>query len=477
MTRDIYVIFWFDTEDFVTPEADDAAKRLAEILTENDVRGVFKLVGEKLRVMERRGRRDAIAALAKHEIGYHSDYHSVHPVISEYLQDLDWDDGVREFEIRERKGMDDIRRVFGVNPPCYGQPGGAWAPQVYGAMLDWGIPVYLDETSFIGLNERPFWYCGILNVLNLGRNVVGVNFELGTPGFIEEARDRFREICERLKAEGGGVISVFNHPCTLVTEEFWDGVNFGKGRSPSGVPIEPRAKPRDWIEAGYRDFSEFVRYVVAYSGVKVITASEALGIYRDRSEGKLLKGEEVLKVLASLRGKITFYEGEGITLSPAEIFWLVISCLSRYVAESHIPSEGVRVKNILGPTGEFHPDFRPGDLSWADFAGSCIDAAKLIDVNGRIPSKIDVGDITLGPASYLATAIEALRLIAEGRQPPQTISVQEGALDTAQYVNEEGARDAWRWAIFPEGFSAPKLVSIAKLQAWSLKPALPLGDR
>jgi hypothetical protein len=33
------------------PKADDAAKRLAEILEENGVRGVFKLVGEKLRVM------------------------------------------------------------------------------------------------------------------------------------------------------------------------------------------------------------------------------------------------------------------------------------------------------------------------------------------------------------------------------------------------------------------------------------------
>ena len=29
----VYVTFWFDTEDFILPQADDAAKRLAEMFT------------------------------------------------------------------------------------------------------------------------------------------------------------------------------------------------------------------------------------------------------------------------------------------------------------------------------------------------------------------------------------------------------------------------------------------------------------
>jgi len=52
----IYVLFWFDVEDYVTPEADDALKRLIETFDAQGVRATWKLVGEKLQVLERRGR-------------------------------------------------------------------------------------------------------------------------------------------------------------------------------------------------------------------------------------------------------------------------------------------------------------------------------------------------------------------------------------------------------------------------------------
>src|SRR4030042_1188091 len=68
----VYVILWFDTEDYILPQSDDAAKRLAVFLTQQGIRATFKVVGEKARVLERRGRRDVIGALAQHEIGYHS---------------------------------------------------------------------------------------------------------------------------------------------------------------------------------------------------------------------------------------------------------------------------------------------------------------------------------------------------------------------------------------------------------------------
>jgi len=71
----IDVILWFDTEDYLLPASDDAAKRVADILTERNIRATFKVVGEKARTLERRGRHDVIAALRKHDIGFHSDFH------------------------------------------------------------------------------------------------------------------------------------------------------------------------------------------------------------------------------------------------------------------------------------------------------------------------------------------------------------------------------------------------------------------
>jgi len=475
MEQGIYVVFWFDTEDYVTPEADDAAKRLAEILEEKGARGVFKIVGEKLRAIERRGRQDVISALAKHEIGYHGEYHSMHPVISEYLKDLSWDDGVKEFERREQRGLDDIRRIFHINPSCYGQPGGAWAPQSYGALLEWEIPVYLDETAFIGLDERPFWYCGILNVLNLGRNVISVNFELGTPGFLEGVCKGFKDVCERLKSEGGGVISIFNHPCTLVTEEFWDGVNFSNGKNPTGGLLKPRMKSNDAIEAGYRDFSDFVHYVVSFPGVKVITARDALDIYPDLSNGKIFSKEEVLDIFASTHEGMAFYRGGEITLSPAEIFWLAVSCLRGFIIESRMPDE-VRARRVLGPTEEFSHGGRSELIHWKDFAESCVKVARYIEDDGRVPSRIEVGKLTIGPAAYLKTIIGAISHVTLEGNTPSTLVVQDGTLESVEYISEEGAQDAWKWIIFPDGFTAPRLIGIARLQAWTLKPAIPRGS-
>src|SRR6185436_3243969 len=93
----VYVALWFDTEDFLLPADDDASKRLAELLTERNIRATFNVVGEKARVLEKRGRRDVIDSLKKHDIGYHSNLHSVHPTPAEYLADCDLLDGIDEF--------------------------------------------------------------------------------------------------------------------------------------------------------------------------------------------------------------------------------------------------------------------------------------------------------------------------------------------------------------------------------------------
>ena len=80
-----------------------------------------------------------------------------------------WDDGVAEFDRRERPGFDDVKRIFGTTPTCYGQPGSSWAPQSNAALRRMGIPMYLDEGLHVGIGEQPFWYGGLLYVFNMGR--------------------------------------------------------------------------------------------------------------------------------------------------------------------------------------------------------------------------------------------------------------------------------------------------------------------
>src|SRR5262245_57434411 len=160
----VYVTLWFDTEDYVLPQSDDAAKRVAETLSRLGIRATFKIVGEKARTLEQRGRRDVIAALKKHEIGYHSNTHSQQPTIAVYLQHTGWEDGAAEFFRREVQGVRDIERIFGVTPGCYGQPGAAWASQTYPALKRMGIGMYLDEGAHVGIDDQPFYYGGVTDV-------------------------------------------------------------------------------------------------------------------------------------------------------------------------------------------------------------------------------------------------------------------------------------------------------------------------
>ena len=136
-TPPVHVVLWFDAEDYILPEDDDATKRLAEMLTRLGVKATFKVVGEKARVLEQRGRTDVIAALKRHEIGYHSNTHSQQPTIAVYLQHAGWDDGRAEFERREGQGSRDVARIFGTTPVAYGQPGSALgAAELSGAARD-----------------------------------------------------------------------------------------------------------------------------------------------------------------------------------------------------------------------------------------------------------------------------------------------------------------------------------------------------
>ena len=49
----VYVILWFDTEDYILPADDNAALHLADFLTREDIRATFKVVGEKAGELER----------------------------------------------------------------------------------------------------------------------------------------------------------------------------------------------------------------------------------------------------------------------------------------------------------------------------------------------------------------------------------------------------------------------------------------
>jgi len=273
----VYVVLWFDTEDYIEPAADDAALRIANDLTAEGVRATFKVVGEKARVLEKRGRRDVIQALSKHAIGYHSNWHSVHPAPAEYLVRLGYVEGAEEFERRERSGVADVKRIFGSQPVCYGQPGSSWGPQTNLALRNLGIPVYLDEGEQVGINEQPFWYGSLLHVFHMGTNQFRAQLNVGVED--SAAYKRFDEAVTRLASAGGGVISIYYHPTEFVTTEFWDAVNFSRGANPDPEKwVKPRRRTAEDSERCYGVLRRFVQHMKAQPGVRFVNARDLLGL-------------------------------------------------------------------------------------------------------------------------------------------------------------------------------------------------------
>ena len=469
----VYVLLWFDTEDYLLPASDDAALKVADFLSKEGVKATFKLVGEKARTLERRKRADVIAALKKHEIGYHSNWHSVQPSPAMYLSDLGWDDGVAEFDRRERPGYDDVQRLFGAAPSCYGQPGSSWGSQVYGAMRRWGMEVYLDAGSHVNLDDRPCYYCGVFNLYKLAHTL---RTNLGGEKDLKPAEERFLAARKQLLAEGGGVVSIYYHPCEFVHKEFWDGVNFRNGANPPRDQWKlPPAKTEEESKVAYQTFESYVRFIKRFPEVQFITATEAAKLYHDKARGRRFMPAELKAVAAAVREDVTFQKHDGYALSAAEVFAL----LNEYVAERAAgrKPEAVALKAApYGPSNAVPKLAESMTTDWSQLGRTAADVADFVRQQGRVPTSVWLGGARVPPEAYLGALARVTTDLADGKEAPAKVEVKPARLAAAKYVADDGP-NLWGWVIFSRGFRAPALMELAKRQAWTLKPALLDGTR
>lgn len=464
----VYVILWFDTEDYLLPASDDAALRLADWLHREGIRATFKVVGEKARTLERRGRFDVIEALKKHEIGYHTNYHSVQPTPALYLANLGWDEGVAEFDRRERQGIEDIKRIFGVMPTCYGQPGSSWAPQTFGALRNWNMRIYLDAGSHVRLEDKPHYYCGVLTFYRLAHTI---RTALKGEADLRSTEDRFLKAREQLLAEGGGVVSIYYHPCEFVHREFWDGVNFRLGANPPRSQWKlPPAKTPEESEAAYANFEGYIRFIKRFPEVQFITASEAAALYADGTRGRVFGQEELLRIAQAVRPEVTFQRHGSWTLAPSEVFWL----LCQYLAGPHPPEARIQIRLPDTPFGPSDPGPKldqPCVVDADQFLRTVEDVAEYLRVHGRIPSAVWLGSKAVPPECFLQALAVASCARLSGQPMPDPITVPLARLAAADCVADDDPK-LWSWVIFPPNHRAPAMMALAKRQAWTIKPAV-----
>jgi hypothetical protein len=326
------------------------------------------------------------------------------------------------------------------------------------------------------LKGKPFWYAGALTVYDMGEN--WTRMELHDPQAVGPATQKVSAIAERLRAEGGGLISIFYHPCEWVHREFWDGVNFRRGANP---PREhwrppPQLSPEE-TEAAFQRFGEYVDHIRAITGVRFVTASDLPGIYPDpvRTGGTSRRDlRELARRLLGGEAGVDYQVIGGRAYAPADQFELLTLALAQMI-------DGKTLLWPLSSRGLLGPDRPPPGahevtgVSWPAFRDAILDVREFIRVQQRVPARVFLGADAVPPLDFLRAMAWAFDYegLHGGLPRSETVPLnQVRELLTARHIAPDTPGLFGGWIIHKEGFRAPKILEVARLQAWTLKPAL-----
>ncbi len=452
-----------DTEDFLTPESDPALEAVLDALERHGGTATFPLVAEKLRSWERRGRRHLIGRLARHAVGYHSATHSLHPTIAEELAPLDWPAGQAAFAAREAEGFAEVEAAFG-RPACWTQPGGNWTAAALPVLRGWGVRMEFSESwnSYLDFGGRPCHYAGILHWSPPVR--APKPFLSALPGCLADALGQVRSALETLPSDAAP-LCVVAHPTELCTTAFWDAVNFAHGRMPAAGEWRPApVRPAGEITAAAGALDEFV-HELRSMGLAFVTATDLVGRFPDRAQGVRLSGEQVRALAPCLVDQAGWAVWGNIALSAAEALGVVCRALA-------FPALGtIVVCHVDGPADPPPETPATGPVSRSAVVQAAAWCADFLDHHGRVPAAVPLGPAFAAPADFLSAAARALL------EPAGASVVLSPRTVAGEAYVKEPARLHWDWPVFPKDFAPTGLWRQARLQAWTLKPALPEGAR
>lgn len=452
----MYATLFFDIEDFITPESDDIALELAGILKEEGLRGSFFVVGEKARVLKKRGRTDVIEALIEHCVGYHSNYHSIHPTTAEYLEDKGWEDGIEEVKRREASGVDAVRQIFGVNPCAWARPGASWAPQIQAGMRELGVPaVVYTYTRIPGSNLHRF--AGLLSYYGWIGSFDG-NY-LDDRAF-EEAFAEFKEELRTLQtADWTGIFCA--HPTKLRARVFWDKLNFDKGQN------TPRSKwrlPELHTEQEYRsalkNFRRLVQWLRDDSGLEFRTISELNALFGKPSETvSLPELLEVARKVLELREPVVT-----APISPAEQVLAFAKALMHFRKEGRLPV-AVEIGFVEAPRERIEKGSGASELPLDELFDAL---EQTLRWRKALPASCTVGLREVPLSIFYGALATVLVSTARGEKPAMlSIPPVKAYPSVASEIAEEMERSLPGWLHKP-GLDPSKPVEHTLFQSWTL---------
>lgn len=462
----VYTLISVHTEDCVNPQTDDVPLRLAEIASRFGCRLVPKVTTEKIRSLQRNGRQDVIEALKTQDVGFHMTNHSFPPTVPVYTQCMSWDEGVKEYERYERRGYEHWCHTFQRQASTYAP--GTPSPFAFPVLRKWHISTYTCY-DYVSMNGLPLHYMGILKTEWSGPNGLGIGFRVTEEGADKLLIKEFDRLYRRLYQQNGGLITIGSHELEWVTKDFWDVDNFRQGRLVLPEDLGPsETKSKAEIERGYDNFTALLRHIYQTPDSEIITSRELLNLYGDRIMGCTLSIDEIAELATQYIEEITFRPLRGQYVSAAEVFGLITSCLDIYFSTGSLPPS-FPVKFYGGPSRSSQSTHR-GPVTAALLRHTIVDVADYLNYWSRIPAEVRIGNDTLESGDYLSVISRALVELFRKGNVPHRIERIHTTVSCMEYAPVKATISTW--PSFPPDFSDHNGVSLARLQCWSLKPAV-----
>jgi len=187
-----------------------------------------------------------------------------------------------------------------------------------------------------------------------------------------------------------------------------------------------------------------VEHAKARPGVRFVTARELPLLY----QSALGHGVDRNVIARHMAEHQTFLVTDQSTFSAAEMLQVLL---------------GMEPAVVEGPVARGQTAFRGTEIPRPAFERTKADAAGFIRANRRLPAEVWIGSEKLSLGDFAAT-------LAADDGVSGAIAVRKGNLEFEKYVATDAQR-TFNWPIHPEGFNAPQLLELARLQAWTLKPA------
>ena len=128
----------------------------------------------------------------------------------------------------------------------------------------------------------------------------------------------------------------------------------------------------------------------------------------------------------------------------------------------------------LGPMSRFKSK-KSAKASLRDLLSASEKVSRFIGRNGFMPSSIKLGETAeLDPSDFLATLAGLSKVLVSGGSVSESLPVRRARMILEdKFVDDAAFKRACEWGILPRGFKAPKILEQAKLQTWTLVPAVP----